>query len=1076
MYINKIKLKILVSFGILVCFGLFLYVGISFATGTTVTLSSPDGTSYNLGDAMTFNGTVDTGGSSATDVSLIVKDPDGNDMIQQTKTQYFLTGDGNTISADYLNQYNPVSGNPTTVVDQLGATCGTAQSPCNLFSSTLSPPNWNPSISGLTSIWMEMTLDHTFQISSVVLDQNTSFYAKHLKLETSTDNIGWTTVSDSVVVANSTVNFTPTIAKYLKFTFSDFSGVALYINDIDVRGQLTIPAPYTGTIPVSFTTTNNFNGGLNNWNIRLNNNGSYTYAPINKTFISNATSIDFSSSAPPNNSTQGHSVIGSVITSAFNYMNLWNVGNSLKTLFSFNDANNTNYGTVGTLSNLHAKCLPGNSGQVGDCVDGVKINGLSSILSGNFTLAFSWKYPSGGVIDGTDIITSSDGTNGITFRKYQSSPNDGIGVLIYNNGLKGANVANYSHLDVTQWVRFAISIDRTNNKVSFFENGHYLGEQALGYNTFTPQDYLTFQYKSPVNLFDEIVVLNKYVSQVEGESLTKITNNDMDLSNYSFNTTFQGLAVDQNGNYDKTETRQIHNIQQPNVSSCYSYDKTSKVHYYICTLQQNDTTPDNINMDYEYSLDNSTWTNAPAVYQSYSDKTFAVIGDSMSNGTEDWYGPFITDMGITQADIPTYAVKGNTCPQVRAELSSVANNTTDLFVTCGVNGFLSTDNTAIWQGIYDDAKAKGISRIHMTTMPPWDYINDSLDNASAITACQKMHTENDWLKNTFAPAHSDVTVSDVWTYFHDTSGTQTTDCGWRKDVSYSDDGVHPNSTLGASYWANKVWTDAFNQLKKGTKYALLNLPRSIEQKTLYVKATPSYSGVTGDTNTFSPLLIPGITTQQECTSEGYSWYNSVCNYNPDTPIASVSAGSYTTTQSITLTANGSTSIRYSTTGNPTSCTDGTLYTDQIPVPSTETIYAIACNSFGNSSSANFPYSINITSGHKSSSQKIIPKLIQTTVVQTSIPSVAPVFSTFEVQKITKNLKQGTVGKDVKTLQSFLIEQDKGPSAKALAKNGITNNFGKLTKTALMEWQKANGLKPDGVLGAKTRAKIQALSL
>ena len=82
-----------------------------------------------------------------------------------------------------------------------------------------------------------------------------------------------------------------------------------------------------------------------------------------------------------------------------------------------------------------------------------------------------------------------------------------------------------------------------------------------------------------------------------------------------------------------------------------------------------------------------------------------------------------------------------------------------------------------------------------------------------------------------------------------------------------------------------------------------------------------------------------------------------------------------------------------------------------------------------------------------------------------------------IQKVVINLIQGIKNnKDVKTLQQFLIEQNKGPAAKALKKNGLTNNFGLLTKKALAEWQKVNGLVPDGIFGPKTRAKIKLLNL
>ena len=58
------------------------------------------------------------------------------------------------------------------------------------------------------------------------------------------------------------------------------------------------------------------------------------------------------------------------------------------------------------------------------------------------------------------------------------------------------------------------------------------------------------------------------------------------------------------------------------------------------------------------------------------------------------------------------------------------------------------------------------------------------------------------------------------------------------------------------------------------------------------------------------------------------------------------------------------------------------------------------------------------------------------------------------------LKQGSKGAEVKTLQTML---------------GITSDgiFGKNTKAAVIAYQKANGLVADGIVGAKTWAKLQS---
>lgn len=77
---------------------------------------------------------------------------------------------------------------------------------------------------------------------------------------------------------------------------------------------------------------------------------------------------------------------------------------------------------------------------------------------------------------------------------------------------------------------------------------------------------------------------------------------------------------------------------------------------------------------------------------------------------------------------------------------------------------------------------------------------------------------------------------------------------------------------------------------------------------------------------------------------------------------------------------------------------------------------------------------------------------------------------------TRTLRLGVAGNDVKELQSFL--NMKGFN---ISKNGPgaigkeTKSFGILTKKALIKFQKANNLKPDGIAGPATRAKIKELT-
>ena len=94
---------------------------------------------------------------------------------------------------------------------------------------------------------------------------------------------------------------------------------------------------------------------------------------------------------------------------------------------------------------------------------------------------------------------------------------------------------------------------------------------------------------------------------------------------------------------------------------------------------------------------------------------------------------------------------------------------------------------------------------------------------------------------------------------------------------------------------------------------------------------------------------------------------------------------------------------------------------------------------------------------------------------TSIPVTrsAPT-STFgqQVRTIVTNLAKGNRGGNVAALQEFLISQNKGSAALALARVGATAYFGEMTRAALAEFQASVGVSPAlGNFGPITRSYI-----
>jgi hypothetical protein len=87
-----------------------------------------------------------------------------------------------------------------------------------------------------------------------------------------------------------------------------------------------------------------------------------------------------------------------------------------------------------------------------------------------------------------------------------------------------------------------------------------------------------------------------------------------------------------------------------------------------------------------------------------------------------------------------------------------------------------------------------------------------------------------------------------------------------------------------------------------------------------------------------------------------------------TPSFSPGAGTYTGTQSVTISATGGSVICYNTTGSPatngsTGCTTGTLYTGAVSVSTSETLYAVSGGTgYTDSSVGSAAYTISVPSG------------------------------------------------------------------------------------------------------------------
>lgn len=89
----------------------------------------------------------------------------------------------------------------------------------------------------------------------------------------------------------------------------------------------------------------------------------------------------------------------------------------------------------------------------------------------------------------------------------------------------------------------------------------------------------------------------------------------------------------------------------------------------------------------------------------------------------------------------------------------------------------------------------------------------------------------------------------------------------------------------------------------------------------------------------------------------------------------------------------------------------------------------------------------------------------------------------DIKNITRNVSKGIQSKDVLILQKFLVTENKGQYAEALAKaikitptiaTTDTGYFGSLTQQALIEWQLSMKIGPTGIFDATTREAIRKM--
>lgn len=215
------------------------------------------------------------------------------------------------------------------------------------------------------------------------------------------------------------------------------------------------------------------------------------------------------------------------------------------------------------------------------------------------------------------------------------------------------------------------------------------------------------------------------------------------------------------------------------------------------------------------------------------------------------------------------------------------------------------------------------------------------------------------------------------------------------------------------------------------------------------------------------------------------------------------AGTYTSAQSVVLSASGALSIHYTTDGTVPTCLTGVVYSSPVSITTSQTVSAVSCYTNSVSSGVStYVYVITAPAvsggggggGGGSYTAPTIPTVIATTTATTTGSQVAlkagcSTFSGFSTTtgqscslgnvgsvggmvlgaslfNFTVDLRIGSRGNDVTELQKILIKE-------GFLTSEATGYFGGMTRSALMKWQAKNGLVVSETFGKQSRDFLNA---
>lgn len=181
--------------------------------------------------------------------------------------------------------------------------------------------------------------------------------------------------------------------------------------------------------------------------------------------------------------------------------------------------------------------------------------------------------------------------------------------------------------------------------------------------------------------------------------------------------------------------------------------------------------------------------------------------------------------------------------------------------------------------------------------------------------------------------------------------------------------------------------------------------------------TITYTADSEDTDGILDFIISASNLDKNYSETTDNSYVQLYITGPNSPSASPASGTFSTTQTVTLSGDSEDTIKYTTNGDVPTCSTGTTYISAIAVSETTTVKAIACDPAGNYSETSiFNYVINTDDNENGDCEESEPR---------GTPNIYKV--------VVEKMKATVFINSVKNLTEYFLDYSESSTAKGTRK-------------------------------------------